>query len=392
MLSCPNLNSGASSLYSDLAMEFKEKGHKVTILAPSLENQSTQLYKEGGLDVLRVNVRKSEGVNSIIKKGIALSLMPFQYKRAYRQYLKGSSFDLIIMHTPPITLIDFANYVKKKTNAKLYLILRDIHPHSLRSIGMCNNPLMYNFLFSKAQKAYKTSDYIGCMSPANIDFTYSISPNIDKKKVVLLPNWQIYEEFIPADVSIREKYGLENKFVSLFGGTIGAGQAVWNIIKLAKHYKNNSNIIFLVVGKGIRKQMLIDMAKEADLSNILFLDFLPRDEYNDLLKSADIGIISLDERYKVPTCPSKIIGYMAMKIPVLAMINKGSDYGQFYIDRSGVGLWSDGANDEQMYSNFDKLYKDKDLRNKMGESGYNYYINNLTSEHTYELIMSQLKN
>lgn len=392
MLSCPDLNANAGSFYSDLAIEFKNSGHNITIVTPALPNQLTGLGKEGGMSVLRVESMNSDGVSSVLKKGIALTLMPYMFKRAFKKYLGKQSYDLILMPTPPITLIDFASYVKKKTKAKLYLILRDIHPHSSRSIGMCNNEVMYKFLYSKAQKAYKESDYIGCMSPANIDFVLSIAPNIEKNKVVLLPNWVKKEEYISPDSSIREKYGLRDKFFAIFGGTIGVGQAIWNIITLAEKYKNNPTIVFVVVGKGIRKQKLVDEAKIKGLDNIRFVDYLPREDYNDLLKSADIGIISLDERYKVPTSPSKIIGYMSMKIPVIAMINKGSDYGYYYIDKAGCGLWSEGLDKEKMFQDFDKLYQDKEMRIRMGNLGYKYFMDNLTSAHACERILNQINN
>jgi len=295
------------------------------------------------------------------------------------------------MPTPPITLIDFAKYVKKKTSGKLYLILRDIHPQSSRSIGMCDNELIYKFLDIKAQRAYKEADYIGCMSQGNIEFVSKIAPKINKDKIVLLPNWQKYEPYTRPMDGIREKYGLKDKFVAIFGGTIGVGQELDNIITLAQYYEKDNNIVFLIVGKGIRKQTLIDKVNKFNLKNVKFVDFLPRNEYNDLLKSVDLGIISLDHRYKVPTCPSKIIGYMAMKIPIIAMINKGSDYGQTYIKEPNCGLWSEDLDNAKMIANFDFFYNNRDKAMEMGESGYNYFMNNFTSEHAYKYIMQSLK-
>lgn len=121
------------------------------------------------------------------------------------------------------------------------------------------------------------------------------------------------------------------------------------------------------------------------------MDYLPHNDYTDLLKTSDIGIISLHEKYRVPTCPSKIIGYMSMKVPVIAMINKESDYGEYYIDQSKCGFWSEGLNYEKFFRDFDKLYEDRTLRKMMGESGYNFFIANLTSKHAYNNIVSHIK-
>jgi glycosyltransferase involved in cell wall biosynthesis len=390
MLHCPDLNLESSFLYSDLANEFKDNGHDVTIIAPALNNQKTGLYIENDMKVLRVNVLKSDNVSSVLKKGVALSLLPYQYKAAFKKYLSKKEFDLLLMPTPPITLVDFAVYIKKKFKSKFYLILRDIHPESCRSIETCTNPFIYKFLHVKAQKAYKHADFIGCMSDANIEFVKKIAPTIKQDKIVLLPNWQKLEPYTKPINNIREKYGLENKFIAVFGGTIGVGQDLDSVVRLAEHYKNNENIAFLVVGKGIRKHILVESVQRKRLKNVIILDYLPRNEYNDLLKSVDLGLISIDHRYKVPTCPSKIIGYMAMKIPVIAMINKGSDYGQTYIKKPACGLWSEDLDDKQMIENFEFFYKNKSACSEYGVSGYNYYIEHFTSKNAYIHIMNTI--
>ena len=112
-----------SNLYLDLALEFKENGHNVYAIAPSNINQENLLEKERGLKVLRVKTLKQLGVKSFFKKGLAQFLLPYQYINAYNRYLKDIHFDLIFMPTPPITLINVAIIIKKRTRAKLFLIL-----------------------------------------------------------------------------------------------------------------------------------------------------------------------------------------------------------------------------------------------------------------------------
>jgi hypothetical protein len=389
MLSCPDLNSNAGSLYSDLAAEFCPHGHDVTIITLETGTQPTRLYREGGINVLRVKTLNSQGTGSFLKKGVAYVWMPVSFKRAYKKYLAHCAFDLILASAPPVTWIDFISYVKKKTGAVFYLILRDIHPDCFQGY-IRKIPGVYLFFYLKAQKAYKKADYIGCMSPANIDYVCSIAPRIEKSKVVLLPNWQKYQAFAPIDYTVREKYRLQNKFVAIYGGNLSVGQGLENIIALAKHYIDCKDIVFLIVGKGIRKQFLVNEVKKNSLSNVLFVDFMPREEYNYLMKSADAGLVSLDKNYTVPTCPSRIIGYMSMKIPVIAMINKGNDYGKYYIDRAGCGFWTDDMNNPQIYAGFDRLYRDKDCRIKKGEAGYEYYLSHFTSECIYRDIMNQI--
>lgn len=381
-------NEKSSNMYTDLIEEFRDNSHNITVMAPSVNNK-TYITKERGVDVLRVKSIESLGVSSMIKKGIALALLPYYYKKAFNKYLTNHKFDWIFMPTPPITLIDFVDYIKSKTNSKFYLILRDIHPQSAKSIGLIKYKFMYNYLAKRAKRGYEISDYIGCMSQGNIDFIADEYPKLDKSKLVLLMNWQKDTGYEAPKIDIRSKFNFGNKILILFGGNIGLGQRVENIYNLAKHYSNNENIVFLIIGKGVKKDYLKELATESNLNNIHFIDFLPREEYLDFVKSVDIGLISINENYKVPTCPSKAVSYMSLKIPIFAMINPNSDYGDI-IQNSGAGYWVVGSKDDKTFKILDKLIEDKTLRIKMGEDGYKFYLSNLTSKVAYNTIINQI--
>lgn len=233
-------------------------------------------------------------------------------------------------------------------------------------------------LYRNAQKGYRNADMIGCMSKANMAFIRKIAPYVKPDKITLLPNWykEPTKEVVFDEAAIRSKYGLERKFVAIFGGTISIAQAVWNIASLAKHNLNKKDVVFLVIGKGDSKIVLERMAERDGLTNIKFMKFMPREDYEQILMVADLGLISIDEKYKVPTCPSKIIGYMALKKPVLAMFNKGSDYGDYYMGGNVCGLWSTGLDYEKMYADFDWFYTHPEERKQMGEAGYCYFKQN----------------
>lgn len=409
-ISLPNLNNEGGGLYADMIQELAHRGHEMTAIAPALKSQKTGVNIEGGIKVLRVSMGPMMGNIPTYRKIINVLLMNPRYKRAYHKYLKEETFDWVVMPTPPSSLIDVVDCIIKRTGAKFYLLLRDIHPESKIRIPSketlsrtdvyeeCRKPykagkLMYNYLYRKSQKGYKKANLIGCMSPANIAFVKQIAPYVHPSKIVLLPNW--YKEpvrSLSGIQKVRKKYGLEGKFVAIYGGTLGEGQAVWNIASLAKHNLYRENIVFLIVGRGLKMGVLKKMAEDDHLHNMKFLDFMPRDEYEAILSSADLGLITIDEKFPVPTSPSKVIGYMALKQPVLAMINKENDYGEFYLQSSGCGLWSVDMDYKKMFEQFDWFVEHPEERKVMGESGYNYYKKNFTVEIVCDELCKQLKN
>ena len=80
---------------------------------------------------------------------------------------------------------------------------------------------------------------------------------------------------------------------------------------------------------------------------------------------------------------------MNFKLPILAIIDSHTDYGKI-LDETRSGLWSVGGDNESLFNNFDLLYSDANLRKEMGENGYQYFINDLTSENAYQRIINSL--
>lgn len=388
-----NLNEEkkGGGMYLSLAQEFKRNGHEVTIMAPDVHHRTSTMRLEYSMRVVRVSSKATQGVSNMFQKGIALATLPFFYKKAYKRFLVNELFDWVVMPTPPITLSKFVGYVKKQSGAKFYLILRDIHPQSVWSIGLLHSKLEYIFLDKKARTGYQTADLIGCMSQGNIDFIHKQYPSMKMGEGVLLYNWVIEPPKSEPDPTLKLRLGLEGKFVALFGGNLGKGQRVDNIAFLAEHYKDKDDIVFLIIARGVEKERLERIAEKKELKNIRFMDFMLQKDYLNLTKTVDLGLVSINENYRVPTCPSKAISYMAAGVPILAMINPDSDYGQ-WIEDAGAGYWAVGSDRERVVSLFDKLYADADLRHRMSVAGREYYVSHCTPTRAYETMIEQMTN
>lgn len=390
MLQMPNEN-GSGGMYVDLASEMQRQGYDVTVMAPDNDYKTTFVNTERGMRVVRIKSRKTVGEPNMIKKGIGLALLPSYFKSAFNKFLNREKFDWIFMPTPPITLADFVEYAKAKTGAKFYLILRDIHPQSVHSIGLIKYKFMYNYLAKRALKGYKLADKIGCMSQGNIDFINSNYPSIVPGKSVLLYNWLKKGTIPNLDVEkIKEANGLKDKFVVLFGGNIGLGQRIENILLLAREYKNNDGIRFVIIGKGVEKKRLEKIAIEERLSNIVFMNFMPQDEYLTFMKNADVGLISINENYSVPTCPSKAVAYMSLGVPIFAIINPNNDYKDFIIN-SGAGYAVEGGDEKNILEKFDRMISNPSIRRSMKDAGEKFYSEYLTVEKACETISNQMR-
>lgn len=381
-------------MYPDLMATFLKNGHEVFVVAPALnENDTLSIKKEAGVNVLRVPTLKLFG-NGLIQKGISNILLPYQFRKAIKKAGVNLDFDLIIVPTPPITMISVAFWLKKQSKAKLYLILRDIFPQNGVDLKMMSKGgLPYKYFRNLEKKLYRQSDSIGCMSPENVNYVIRHNNYLETSKLHLLPNWEPLKEDIEiaeTENELRKKYGLSNKIVALYGGNIGLPQQLENIIDLADAVQHLENLVFLIIGWGTQKEKIMALASEKKLGNVIFKDSVNRNELGKILKISDIGLISLNKDFTIPNYPSKVNSYYRHKLPVLATVDKNTDFGSIQ-EEIGCGLSSIAGDTEALKNNLLRLYENKELRNEMGLKGHDYMKNNLTPQHAYTKIITQFK-
>jgi len=383
--------SKPSGMYSDLITEFIENGHSVYPVATALLKGPSKVSIENGIKVLRVNTLPLFNVNSI-RKGIANVMLPFQYKNAIRNFYKGIHFDLIIIPTPPITLVNLVKPLKKKHDALFYLILRDIFPQNAVDLGMMRKSGLLHRYFRKQEKSlYACADSIGCMSQGNMDYIRKHDPEVSISKLHILMNFQKPSEntgTLPLDV--KEKYSLKDKFVVVFGGNMGVPQKIENVIALCKECMIYKDVVFLFIGEGRQRIRIENIAAKSNVINIIFKDFIPRDEYLQLIRLCDIGLISLNEKFTIPNFPSKSMSYFDAEIPILAAVDSSTDYGTI-IENAGAGLVSQAGDTESFFNNFKKLYSSPELRTQMGKNGKKFLEQNMTSEIAYKTILKNVQ-
>lgn len=385
MIAYPDVSRN-TNMYTDLTSEFLRNGHDVYVAAP--HNNATLMNIEEGIKVLRIKTLPLFNT-SIIKKGIANILLPYQYKKSLKRYFKDIYFDLVITPTPPITFIATISFLKKKNHSKIYLILRDIFPQNAKDLGIIKNPIIFNYFRRKEKKLYRIVDSIGCMSQKNIDFVYAHNKKVHLKKLHILPNWTRVNEINSSDICIRSQYNLIKKFVAVFGGNFGIPQKIDFLIEVAEKIRYKKDIFFLLVGEGTEKSKIRKIIHDKNLKNIRIIDQLPRNEYLELVKACDVGLVNLSDKFTIPNIPSRTLSYWSLKLPVIAGIDENTDYGEL-LEKSGGGLWSLTGDTEAYIANLISFYDNPEKRKQMGENGYNYLVKELNSEIAYKTIISRI--
>lgn len=380
------------TIYCDLLRYFRDAGHSVYTISPYEKRTGLQTaYEEkNGIHMLHVRTGNVTGMVSLIEKGLAqLSIEPI-FIKAIKKYYSNVKFDLVMYSTPPITFCNAIEYVKRRDNAKTYLLLKDIFPQNAVDIGMMSKSgikgHLYKFFRNKEKKLYGLSDYIGCMSPANVEYVKQNNPEIDNYRVEVCPNCiEVVDKSINEEErrSIRKKYDIPlEKRVFVYGGNLGKPQGIDFLIECLHSQENSKNNYFLIVGDGTEYGKIEEFVKSSNQNNIRLMKRLPQEDYDTMVGACDVGMIFLDHRFTIPNFPSRVLSYMQAKIPVLACTDSNTDIGKI-IEEAGFGSWCESNDVNGFVECVNKIMQIQSV----AEKEWNYLNKYYSTRNGYDIIM-----
>lgn len=362
----PSTKSSAKLMH-DLAHELKFNGHEVSIItiSESIE-QDFNISIEDGIRVLRVKSGKINGANKFQRTVNEIRISSIIWNKG-QTFFKNNSCDLVVWYSPTIFFSSLVLNIKKKYNAKSYLILRDIFPQWALDTGILKKGIIFNYFRKKELKQYSAADIIGVQSPANLKYFNRNGLDV-KYKIEVLYNWTNLNENIVNKSNFRIQFNLLDKVVFFYGGNIGQAQDMDNIINLAYQLRNDNRAHFLIVGDGSEVLRLKKLILDLKITNIDIIDAVEQSVYLSMLSEFDIGLISLDKKFKTPNFPGKMLGYLYFSKPILASINSGNDLEEI-LDEYNAGLVSINGDNIQLLENALYLIDNPHVRNKMGNNG-----------------------
>ena len=136
--------------------------------------------------------------------------------------------------------------------------------------------------------------------------------------------------------------------------------------------------MFIIVGNGARREEAQNLIKKFNLTNVRLIKPVPPDEYPLVLHSSDVSLATLIKNLKTPVVPSKIISIMSAGIPVIATMSLESD-AHSLIKKANCGFSYPPERPDLLAEGILKLYKNPELRKKLGKNGRKYVVEHLAT-------------
>jgi glycosyltransferase involved in cell wall biosynthesis len=386
-----------NAVYPDLLRYFQGNGHSVHVVCQRERRSGlqTEMNIEHGIKVLRVKTGNITKTN-LIEKGISTLLIGSQFKKAIKKFFGDVKFDLVLYSTPPITIANTVSFIKKRDKAFSYLMLKDIFPQNALDIGMLKEyglkGILTKYFFLKEKELYLQSDYIGCMSEANVEFLKRNNSYLDEDRIEVCPNTINPLPIIDIDKRIlRSNLKLpQDKLILVYGGNFGKPQDVDYILKVLNSNKRRIDLHFVMCGSGTDFYKIKDYAKDINGNHITVMDSLNKKEYSQLLNACDVGLIFLDHRFTIPNFPSRLLDYMNHSIPVLAATDVNTDIGEVVL-KGEFGWWCESSDVSNIDTIIEEILTNTQVIHEKGKLGRKYLEKNFNTKVAYERIMNAYK-
>ncbi len=378
-----------------LAREWVNSGHKVYIIAASQSHVRTNQPKVDkdfqeeiidGINYIWIKTPKYCG-NSF---GRIRNMFAFTRKLWMKSRFISKVFNPdVVIASSTYPLDNYPAYrISRFSKAKYYYEVHDLWPLSPMEIGAYSKWHPFILIMQKAENfAYKNIDAVVSMLPKTK--SHMISHGLNPEKFNYIPNGIKIDEW-------QENYEIPNTHQDLivelkekgfkliaYVGTHGKANALDNFINTAEILKDKE-FAFILIGKGLEKENLINLTKSKNLNNVYFLDSIDKKFIPKLLNYFDLFYIGSNYQpiYRFGISPNKMIDYMMAGKPIIQAIIAGNDM----VKESNCGISVKPDNPKEVADAILKLINLSDEELIMiGENGKKYVEEN----HDYSKLAEQ---
>jgi len=312
------LNQAANYLTVGLANAFNREFGSVTLVTGSVHVQGEALDPD-----IRVHYINRWHERPAVKKAtsyvFAMVRMWWLLMTHYRRY------EVLFVSVPPMAYL--LNLVLPH---RFSMVIWDIYPDTFKVTGMQESHPIYRLWSWLNRRSFRKAHRLFTISEV---LAHALSKYVLRDRLIVRPIWSIFnaDERIPRESNrfLKAHTAIADKFIVQYSGNIGITHNVELLIDIAERLKDNQQILFQIIGRGPREQIIRAKADERGLANVQMLPFQSDEEFPHSLSAADLGVVMLDHRLSQGSVPSKAFNLMSFGIPCLYVAAQNSQLGRY---------------------------------------------------------------
>ena len=375
-------DDAGGSRFNEMTKQWTEQGHEVTVLAgmmhyngdrkrPEYKGLWFKKKQQGNVKVWRSHV--SESYNSGFV-GRLWGYFSFVFSSFWAGMMKEKGkYDVILVTSPPLFVGITAFLLSRLKGIPFVFEVRDLWPESAVDTGVVTNKAIIKLAYSLESFIYKNAKLINVLTPAFRD-TLIEKKGVPAEKVIFIPNaadFSLSDKVMNSlDIpAFRAEKGWTDKFVVTYVGAHGVANHLEQVLETADLLRD-TNVLFVLIGGGMQKAKLKELAAAMKLENVLFLDPVAKAEVFKYIAVSDIGASVLKKVDTFKTVYSnKTFDYMACKTPILMAIDGVS---RELVEEAKAGIFVEPENPADFADKVRMYMQDPERIKREGESGFQF--------------------
>jgi glycosyltransferase involved in cell wall biosynthesis len=354
---------------SELAARFVARGHEVFVLTAMPNYPLGRVYDGYGGWFCRERLAGTHLIRTYVYPTKSVSMVPrlwnyfsFVFSSLGLGALTLPKVDYLLTENPPLFLGISGYGLSRLKRARWIFNVSDLWPESAVHLGIVKDGLALRLSYALEAFCYRKAWLVTGQSRGILS---NIEKRFPKVPCQLLTNGVDPEFFHPDLEPRREHFGLRGTCVAVYTGLHGIAQGLDQLLEAAHRLRDMEGLVIYLIGDGPEKEALQRRARELELSNLHFLDPLPRAEMPSLMASADIAIACLKQTLP-GAVPSKIYEAMGAARPLLLV---GDGEPAEILRETGAGLAVAPGDLDSLEAAFRTLAKDPAKRQELGAAG-----------------------
>ena len=227
----------------------------------------------------------------------------------------------VVYASSPHLLTGLAGWlVARLRRARFVLEIRDLWPAILVDVGrMRRTSFLVRLLHRIERFLYEHADEIVVLARGSAWAIGETSPVAGP--ITFIPNGSdpVMLTAKSARDELRSRAGLTGT-VFVYAGAHGSANGLDYVLEAAADVRDDHpDAMVLLVGNGVEKVRVVAEAERRELTNVRFLDPIPKGEMANLLGACDVGLHVLADvpLFRYGVSPNKVFDYMAAGLPVV---------------------------------------------------------------------------
>ncbi len=374
------------SRFNEMTRVWAESGHQVTVISGMVHYASGKkrdkhkgkfIVRETydhNITVYRCHVSEAYNANFI---GRLWAYFSFVFSSVWAGIFKATQRYNVVLVTSPPLFVGITGYLLSRwKRIPLVFEIRDLWPESAIDTGVLTNKTIIRFAYWFEGFIYRKSRMINCLTPA---FRTKLieEKQVPAEKTVMIPNaadFSLSEELLHSfdAQAFRRQLNWQDKFVVTYVGAHGVANHLIQVIDVAEVLKNTP-VHMVLIGDGMQKPMLKEEVARRGLTNVEFVDSVPKKEVFKYILASDLGssVLKKNDTFKT-VYSNKTFDYMSCQKPILMVIDGVS---RELVEAAQCGLYAEPENVADIAAKIQMYLSDKERLDKDGMNGYHYARN-----------------